>query len=160
MGDVAPQLADRAEKRFGSGYNCAQSTLWTVAEAIGVTCPDCIPGVALAMGGGIGHTGQACGALTGGVLAIGLAVDRFETGSQSEKKDRANALAARFVDAFVEEFGTPDCAQILGFSWRDADASERFHREDAMTHKCGPCVRWATVEAHRLIGRLKAGSGG
>ncbi len=159
MDDDASRLADRAEQRFRSGHNCAQSTLWTVAEAMGISCPECIPGVALAMGGGIGHTGQACGALTGGVMAIGLAVDRFTEESQQGKKDRANGLAARFVDAFVEGFGTPDCAQVLGFSWREPDALERFRREDAMGHKCAPCVRWAVAEAHRLARDVKAEAG-
>ena len=154
MSGSREDVADLADRCFQQGHNCAQSVLRAVAETRGMACPRCIPAVALAMGGGIGHTGQACGALTGGVMAIGLACDRLLEGPLAAKKARANQLAAAFVDGFVREFATPDCAAILGFSWRDPDALQRYTSEGAKAEKCTPAVRWAAAAARRLIDNL------
>ena len=154
MPDPQPSAADLADRHFQEGYNCAQSVLWAVSETCGPACPACIPAVALAMGGGIGHSGNACGALTGAVMAIGLAADRAVEGSIWDKKAEAIRLAGVLVRRFTERFGSPQCAAILGFAWADAGALERFQREDAKARKCTPCVRWAAEEAARLLGDL------
>ncbi len=155
MTDPSRDAARLAESHFRAHYNCCQSVLWGVTEARGLTCRRCIPAVALAMGGGIGHTGRACGALTGAVMAIGFAVDAaFADVPISERKDRANRAAGAFVHRFEEEFGTPDCAVLLGFSWEEPDADARYRREGAKDGVCLPCVRWAAAEAARLIDGL------
>jgi len=150
--------ADLAEVHFLEHFNCCQSTLWGVAEACGLACPRCIPAVALAMGGGIGHTGRACGAVSGTVMALGLAVDAAMAGQPiRDRKDQANAVAGAFVHRFEDRFGTADCAVLLGFSWEDAGALDRYDAENAKTHKCLPCIRWAAEEAERLIADLREG---
>jgi len=158
MPESCQAAADRADEHFHEHYNCAQSVLWGVTETYDLACPSCIPAAALAMGGGIGHTGRACGALTGAVMAIGLAVDRAVGGSISDRKDEANRLAAALVHRFADEFGTTDCATILGFSWEDSGALERYNRENAKDEKCTPCIRWAAAEAVRIIEDLDAGT--
>jgi len=158
MPESCQAAADRADAHFQEHYNCAQSVLWGVAETCDLACRACIPAVALAMGGGIGHTGRACGALTGAVMAVGLAVDRAVGGSISDRRDEANRLAAALVHRFADEFGTTDCAAILGFSWEDPGALERYYRQNAKDEKCLPCVRWAAAEAARTIDDLRAGA--
>jgi len=148
--------AARADEHFHEHYNCAQSVLWGVTETYDLACPSCIPAAALAMGGGIGHTGGACGALTGAVMAVGLAVDRAVGGSISDRKDEANRLAAALVHRFADEFGTTDCLALLGFSWSEADAVERWYGQRGRT--CDRYVRWAAAEAARTIDDLRAGA--
>ena len=156
MPESCQTASDRAEAHFQEHYNCAQSVLWGVAETCGLACPSCIPAVALAMGGGIGHTGMACGALTGAVMAIGLAVDRVVGGSISDRKDEANPLAAALVHRFADEFGATDCLALLGFSWSEADAVQRWYGQRGRT--CDRYVRWAAAEAARTIDDLRAGA--
>lgn len=151
MSGSREDVADLADRCFQQGHNCAQSVLRAVAETRGMACPRCIPAVALAMGGGIGHTGKACGALTGGVMAVGLAVDRHVAGPIEARKAEANRLAGKFVTDFTARFGSPDCAALLGFSWSEPDAPERFARENAKAARCTPCVRWAAAEVDRLL---------
>ena len=157
MAEPFRAAGDRADRHFQQHYNCAQSVLWAVAETCGLACPACIPAVALAMGGGIGHTGRACGALTGAVMALGLAVDRAVVGgSLSARKDEANRLTDALVHRFADEFGSTDCLALLGFSWSEADAVERWHRQ--RRRKCDRYVRWAAAEAARIIDDLRAGA--
>jgi len=154
MSEPCQTASDRADAHFQEHYNCAQSVLWGVAETCGLACPSCIPAVALAMGGGIGHTGRACGALTGAAMAVGLAVDQAVAGSISDRKDEANRLTAPLVDRFAGEFGTTDCAELLGFRWSEADAVERWYAQRRQT--CDRYVRWAAAEAARVIADLRA----
>jgi C_GCAxxG_C_C family probable redox protein len=145
-----PSVSDAAARSFASGFNCAQSVLKSVAEARGMSCPGCIPGVALAMGGGVAHSGQVCGAISGGVMAVGLAVDRTLKGSQVEKKQEANRQAAHLVHAFEAEFGAQDCSALLGFAWHEPDAMDRFKKDNFGLTRCTPLVRWAAEEADRI----------
>lgn len=152
MTDTAQSVAAIADRYFQEeGLNCAQAVLRAVAEAKGLMCPECIPAVALAIGGGLGHTGGVCGALTGGVMAIGLAVERLSPGSQAARKQAAYAMAGKLVHAFHEAFGATECCSILGFSWEAPDAMQRAVSENVKTVKCSPCVRWAAGNALRLI---------
>jgi C_GCAxxG_C_C family probable redox protein len=153
-----PSVADLADRYFQEGYNCAQSVLLAVAEARGLECPQCIPGLALAMGGGVGHTGKTCGGVTGGAMVIGLAVERQMAGAPIlDKKRAANRVAGGFVAAFEKKFASTACAAILGLDWSDVEAMARFQRENLKALKCSPCVRWAAEEADRLVAGIAQG---
>ena len=76
----ATKIAARAEGLFATGYNCAESTVTALVEGQGEQC-SCLPGLATGLGGGIGHTGHVCGALTGAAMALGLASSRRGLGS-------------------------------------------------------------------------------
>jgi len=64
-------LCEKAVTRFLQGYNCAQSVLSTMFEYWNGK-NELIPKIATAFGGGIGRCGSVCGALTGGVMALGI----------------------------------------------------------------------------------------
>jgi C_GCAxxG_C_C family probable redox protein len=156
MADTAQSIAAAADRYFHEGHNCAQAVLKAVAEAKGFACPSCIPGVALAMGGGVGHTGHVCGAVTGAVMAIGLAMDRTVPGDVAARKRAAYGVAGEFVKSFAARFGSADCRGILGFGWSEPGAMDRFRREGLLDAKCAPCVRWSAAEAARIIDELVA----
>jgi len=156
MAEPQPIVADAADRYFQEGLNCTQAVLRAIAEARGFACPQCISGVALAMGGGVGLTGHVCGAATGGVMAIGLAVDKALAGGLPEKKQAAYRAAGRLVREFAAAFGSADCRGILGFDWSEPDALERARRENSKSCKCTPCVRWAAEEADRLIAEFRS----
>lgn len=57
------------------GFNCCESVLLGASEFLGVTS-ELIPKIATGFGGGIGHTGRICGAVTGAVMALGIKYGR------------------------------------------------------------------------------------
>ena len=56
-------------------FICAESVLLATAEALGIRS-DAVPKAASAFGGGMARQGNACGAITGSLIAIGLARGR------------------------------------------------------------------------------------
>lgn len=61
-------VRDRAGRLFASGLNCAQAVLQAAAD---VKDPEMMA-MAKAFGGGIGGSKCLCGAISGGVIALGL----------------------------------------------------------------------------------------
>ena len=66
-----------AKLHFNSGLNCAESVLLTLSGRLaGKNSVSIIPRIATGFGGGVGRNGDICGALSGAVIAIGLALGR------------------------------------------------------------------------------------
>jgi C_GCAxxG_C_C family probable redox protein len=60
-----------AADRFLSGYNCAQAILYAFGPDLGLDGETALK-VATGLGAGMGRRGEVCGAVTGGILALGL----------------------------------------------------------------------------------------
>lgn len=102
-------IEERTFQLHEEGFNCAETVLKTVSEEWGYD-DRLIPRVATPFGGGIGRQGLLCGALTGGVMAIGL---RFGRDKGDEPRDKAYGLATVFVKGFEREFGGLNCYDLI-----------------------------------------------
>ena len=72
-----------------------------------------LPQLASGFGGGVGHKGSLCGALTGAVIAIGMKIGR------TDPKDRKTLQKVydkcqQFWGQFEKEFGSVNCLDIIG----------------------------------------------
>ncbi|GAB4565801.1 MAG: hypothetical protein Kow0047_16650 [Anaerolineae bacterium] len=75
----------------------------------GEVSPDLVR-MAAAFGGGLGGTRQElCGALSGGVMALGYVMGPEHPGANEE---RLRALIRRYREAFEAEIGPTQCAQL------------------------------------------------
>ena len=109
-----PELAFNKAKQYEMfGGGCSQCTLAGIFDAIGVK-DDTIFKAATGLADGVGLTGDGhCGALSGGVLAIGYFFGR-------EKKDfgnmmklvKGNLLSKKLHGRFVQKYGTCRCADL------------------------------------------------
>ncbi|MCL1866695.1 MAG: C-GCAxxG-C-C family protein, partial [Oscillospiraceae bacterium] len=66
LSDKAAELALKYERTYGG---CAQVVLASLKETVGNIGDDVFQS-ATGLAGGVGRTGHACGALTGGVMAL------------------------------------------------------------------------------------------
>lgn len=84
------------------GFYCSQILLFLGLEAQGKVDPDLIRAMS-GLAGGLGFSGDVCGALTGGACLLGLYAGR---GAQDEEEDpRLNLMVSELVDWFSKEFG-------------------------------------------------------
>lgn len=91
------------------GFNCAQSVFAAFAEQSGVT-PEFALRLAAPFGGGMGRKGEACGALTGALMVLGL---RYGN-DQPEGKEEIYRITREFIAGFEQRHGTIVCRQLLG----------------------------------------------
>lgn len=105
------QMEARSFDLFQEGFNCAEAISIAIVEWRGAGATGPMPKVATAFGGGIGGAKcETCGALTGGVIALGWIFGRTQPGADKQK---AYALAAEFRARFLNAFGSTHCQTIL-----------------------------------------------
>jgi len=106
---------EEAEKRtfsyHQSGFHCAEAISKALTELFGQEGDGYAPKVASGFGGGIGGSHlETCGALTGGIIALGWFWGRTNPGGD---KTKVYELAADFREHFVEKFGSSHCQSLL-----------------------------------------------
>jgi C_GCAxxG_C_C family probable redox protein len=105
------QIDQRAFDLFQNGFNCAEAVSTAVVEWYGSGAAEFTPKAATAFGGGVGGTKcETCGALTGGVIALGWLFGRTEPGAD---KQNVYAFATEFRNKFLDSFGSTQCKAIL-----------------------------------------------
>jgi C_GCAxxG_C_C family probable redox protein len=134
------RLSEKAVKRFLEGYNCAQSVLLTIFEQWNGK-NELVPKVATAFGGGIGRCGSVCGALSGGIMAIGIKYGSNEP--SVEKRLRAYALAKEFYRRFEKKHGNVLCRELIGYDLSNPEELDKAREERVYEEKCVNFVRGA-----------------
>ena len=110
IAEKAFHLAKQYEMRSGG---CSQCALAGIFDALSVE-DDSVFKAATGLADGVGLTGNGhCGALSGGVLAIGyfFGRDKSEFGDMM-KLVKGNLLSKQLHDRFVEKYGTCRCHDL------------------------------------------------
>lgn len=95
-----------ASRYLQNGFHCAEAVALAVLEGLDVD-PDQAVAHATPFGGGMGRTFcETCGALTGGLIAIGHLHGRTE---QGESWDTPAAMGQALRDSFVKSYGETGC---------------------------------------------------
>ena len=122
-------LLDRAEtihEGYVAGLNCAERVFLTVRGLLDSDIPPQAVALLSGMGGGVAGTREGiCGAVSGGVAAIGLVHGRPNPPQGS--RERAAEVARDFVCQFRYAFGTTVCRELIGDLLREGtpEAEER-----------------------------------
>ena len=136
------EISAAAMAHFKSGLNCAESVLLTMCEYWELDAA-CAPAIATPFGGGFAGTQLSCGAMTGGLMAIGLRLGRDD-----EKGDRQPSYQAAkaFMNWFIKEMETTGCREITGIDMSNPEQNAAFRapqgRHDTV---CVPLVGRVTA---------------
>lgn len=105
-------IEQKAYDLYQSGrFHCAESIAAVIVEAYAGKPDSDVTKAAAGFLGGIGRSHQeTCGALTGGIIAIGQLYGRAKPGEDIED---AAALSAEFRRRFIDRFGCSTCEVLL-----------------------------------------------
>jgi C_GCAxxG_C_C family probable redox protein len=92
--------------------NCAQSVINAFVDELGIDRATALK-LSLGFGGGMGHTGGTCGAVTAAYMVLGLKQD-FDPASPKKNRDKLYALEQEFNKRFKKIYGTINCTELLG----------------------------------------------
>jgi C_GCAxxG_C_C family probable redox protein len=111
-GKIDPvQIRLTAEEYYRSGqFYCSEAIVKTINDAFALGYPDRVVRMASGFPIGIGGAGCACGAVTGGVMAIGMVFGRERPGDPSI--DRCLALARELHVIFSGRHGCLCCRTL------------------------------------------------
>ena len=131
---------ETASEKFLSGYNCAQSVLWACAPRYGFDSDTALK-IACGLGAGMGRRQEVCGAVTGGILALGLKFGRGEAQDRTAT-EKTYAQTQELMRRFEAGHGTCNCRQLLGGCDLETEAGRAaFKDKDLLRTTCLPCVR-------------------
>lgn len=102
-------IKELAGKNFKEGYNCSETIVRTFRDFYQLDVSDEALKMASGFGGGLGHAGCMCGALSGATMVLGL----FQ-GRDNKEQSRGPIYSSShdFHGIFSEKFGAA-CCRVL-----------------------------------------------
>jgi C_GCAxxG_C_C family probable redox protein len=144
-----------AVEKLLAGYNCAQSVLYAYGPELGLDGETALR-VATGLGAGMGRRGEVCGALTGGILVLGLKYGRGEQHDRSAT-EQTYQKTLELMARFEQRHGSCFCRVLLdGCDLRTPEGQQHFKELDLLHKTCVKCVQ-TVVEG--LAGFLDTPSG-
>lgn len=95
------------------GFNCSQAVFGVFCEDLGLDLGSAYR-VSAGFGGGM-RCGEVCGAVTGGIMALGLRYGHFIEGD-TEGKNLIAAKTQAFNQRFLGINGSLICKELLGYN--------------------------------------------
>ncbi|MBU2054840.1 MAG: C-GCAxxG-C-C family protein [Proteobacteria bacterium] len=135
-------MSDKIEKAvgcFGEGFNCSQAVLSTYSGEFGLERETALRAAA-GMGGGMGGLGEVCGAVTGGMMAIGLKHGHTEA-KDKETKAKTYGCVRDYAGRFRARNGSILCRDLLGCDISTPEGLEQARQKGLFTERCPRFVR-------------------
>lgn len=125
-----------AQERFAQEFNCSQSVFSAFASKFGI--PDEIAlKLASPFGGGTAHQGYVCGAVTGGLMVLGLG----KGNATPETKDETYRLAKEYIRRFQELHGSILCRELTGYDISNPDEFQKARESRVFYDTCPGLVK-------------------
>ena len=129
-----------ATEKFLAGYNCAQSVLYAYSDGLNLEKETALK-LACGLGAGLARRGEVCGAVTGGILVIGLKCGRGERDDRSAT-EQTYQKTQELMAGFEQRHGSCLCLELLkGCDLRTAEGQRHFKEQDLLHKTCLPCVQ-------------------
>ncbi len=139
--------AERAREGFLSGETCAQAVLSAFADALPCDAKT-LKDISRPFGGGMGRLRLTCGALSGGVMALGLFFPDLP-------KSGLYALVQEYARRFRERFGSCVCGELLVKAGVQAGSSPQAEERTPAYYRKRPCPELVYGAAEILEQLLK-----
>lgn len=140
MKAVVPTKKEVAAK-FAGGKHCAQCSLCPWAEELGYDEEELLR-LSAAFGGGM-FRGDTCGAVSGSLMALGLACG--DDAAAVTKK------TAEFQAAFAERFGSTICRELIGYDVSKPGEFEKAEASGIMLEFCPELVSFAVATMNEIL---------
>jgi C_GCAxxG_C_C family probable redox protein len=137
-----------ADRLFMRHYACSQAVLAAFSEEFGLD-HDLALRMAAGLGGGMGRMAEACGALTGAFLVIGL-----KYGGPPRTKEKTYKMVRLVAEKFRERNqGCINCRDLLGCDVGTPEGVKEAREKKLFKTACRKFVRDAVEILEEVMGR-------
>lgn len=135
------KIIKAAEDNYRGGYFCCEALMAAIRDNFELDIPKEVIGMASGMSVGVGRSGCMCGALNGGILALGLFFGRTEPkGPQDPKVVKCMEFTNELHSWFKEASGKHSvCCRVLT---KEFDMGKGEHKEQ--------CIRYTGLCAGKV----------
>jgi C_GCAxxG_C_C family probable redox protein len=141
--------SERAAALFREGFSCSQAVFATFSEDFGLD-RDISLKLSQAFGGGMAHLGEACGAVTGAFMLIGLKYGRTRA-DDLEARDRTYATMRQFTDKFKALHCSIQCRCLLGLDIGTEEGMRLAREKNLFQTLCSNYVRNAAEIVEEIL---------
>jgi C_GCAxxG_C_C family probable redox protein len=132
--------SEQAVAKFVSGYNCAQSVIFSFCDDLGLD-KDKAMKIACGFGAGMGRKEEVCGAVSGGIMVIGV---KYGRGGNEDRKTTDNTYGKirELMKQFSKRHGTYICRELLnGCELTTEEGQKTYLEKDYFNKVCKSCVK-------------------
>jgi C_GCAxxG_C_C family probable redox protein len=141
---VAP--SEKAIAVFDQGFNCAQSVFSAFAAQYGLAARTALK-LASPFGGGVARRGEMCGAVTGALMALGLARGADTPAGKAE----IYRISQEFMRRFEAKHSTLLCRDLIGIDISTPQGWQQAKDTGKLTTLCPVLVRDAVEMVQELL---------
>jgi C_GCAxxG_C_C family probable redox protein len=124
---------EKAAATFKEGFSCSQAVLGTYCERFGLDKKQAYK-LSSGFGGGM-HLDQACGAVTGAYMVIGLKYGRTRA-DDVEAKMKTAGMVTEFAKKFKARHGSISCTELIGCNISTLEGFEEAKKKDLFKQVC------------------------
>lgn len=146
-------------EKMKAGYNCAQSVLYAYGPGLGLDAETSLK-VATGLGAGMGRRGEVCGAVTGGILALGL---KYGRGARQDRlaTEETYRKTLELMARFEKRHGSCLCRVLIeGCDLRTEEGQLYFKEHDLLHKTCMGCVQSVVEILAQIMDAPEAPAGG
>jgi C_GCAxxG_C_C family probable redox protein len=150
--------SEEAVDLMAAGYNCAQAVFGVFCEDLHFDKDSALK-LAAGFGAGMARRQEICGAVTGGIMVLGLKHGR---GLDEERSavEKTYLLVGEFMKRFAEKYGSCLCRELLGGCDLLSESGRNFYKENGLSGKiCRPCVADAVCILESILTNHEKGVG-
>ena len=125
--------AEKAAATFKEGFSCSQAVLAAYCERFGLDKKQAYK-LSSGFGGGM-HLDQACGAVTGAFMVIGLKYGRTRA-DDVEAKMKTAGMVTEFAKKFKARHGSISCTELIGCNISSMEGFEEAKKKDLFKQVC------------------------
>ena len=119
-------------------FNCAQSILASFAPGLGMDKETAMK-VACGLGSGMGRKGSMCGAVTGGILVLGLKYGMIDGESVHDKEKTYDAVCL-LLERVEAIHGSTNCTELMGVDIGTPEGQETAKEKNLSERICSRVV--------------------
>jgi C_GCAxxG_C_C family probable redox protein len=144
------ERSEQAVAKFVSRFNCAQSVLFSFCDDLGLD-KDIALKIACGFGAGMGRKEEVCGAVTGGIMVIGVKYGRRENDDRNAT-EITYAKVSELMNRFSQIHGAYLCRKLLnGCELTTEEGQKIFKENDYLNKVCKPCVKSVVEIVENII---------
>jgi C_GCAxxG_C_C family probable redox protein len=141
---------DVAVEKFLAGYNCAQAVLYPFCDELGLDKNTALK-LTCGLGAGMARKQEVCGAITGGIIALGLKHGRGE-GQDRTPTEETYRKVRELMSQFESKHGTCICRALLKGCDLNTPSGQRYFKENDLHNKtCKGCVATVVETLEKIL---------
>lgn len=141
------KVIDLAESYAAKRFLCSESVLLAVSDWLGIES-ELIPKIATGFGAGIGGCGSVCGAISGGIIALGL---KFGRNDVKEQAVRPYWFGHELLERFEREYGHITCRELTECDFNTEAGRKKYAEQNMWETKCRQYIEGATAMVFDII---------